>query len=365
MSDPFKARQEPITVEARQAFQFYQNKKFAELRSFVASQAAKIPNDFGLIFLGGLAACRLGDPAVGLREIKKAKLIFPEIEDYYSMEVFNRQNGMVSVADHLEANFIQYCNTFTTENFLISYPKCGRTWVRIVLGKYLLGGKRGNPIDLTALTFADPSLPTTIVTHDDGPHLIPSAKIMVNKAMYHGKRIIFLVRDPRDVMVSNYFQYTKRNDNELANQEVFRGNLSDFIRSDVGGISSLIKFYNVWAENKEIPNNYEVVFYEDIHLSPLNSFKNMLQTFQYPDFGDRALTDAIRFGEFENLQKMEDVDAFDDARLRIADPGDPESRKIRRGKISGYVDYLTKSDIHFCNEIIQRQLHSDYQRYVT
>ena len=75
MSDPFKARQEPITVEARQAFQFYQNKKFAELRSFVASQAAKIPNDFGLIFLGGLAACRLGDPAVGLREIKKAKLI--------------------------------------------------------------------------------------------------------------------------------------------------------------------------------------------------------------------------------------------------------------------------------------------------
>ncbi len=102
------------------------------------------------------------------------------------MEAVNWQRGIVNFVDHMEANFLQYVETCVTENFLISYPKCGRTWVRIVLGKYLLGASIGNPLELDELTASRADSPNTIVTHDDFPHFIPLEKISQNKKMYLG-----------------------------------------------------------------------------------------------------------------------------------------------------------------------------------
>ena len=353
----------PISEPALTAFQFYKQQQFSAVRAFVAQCPAAGADDFGLLFLDGLAACRMGDLVAGIRQIKAAKNLFPEIEDFYVSEPFNRQRGMVAVADHMEANFIQYCQTFDTDNFLISYPKCGRTWIRIVLGKFLLGDAPGNPIELTELTAANREMPLTVVTHDDGPHLIPHDDITMSKKAYAGKRVAFLVRDPRDVMVSNFFQYSRRGDSKLINSDAGDMTLSQFIRSDIGGLPSLIRFYNAWAENKGIPAGYEVFFYEDFHAEPMASFDRIVDFLGLRRFGKVALEQAVEFGRFENLQKAETSDVFNDVRLRAADPTDPESRKIRKGKVGGFIDYLDEADIRYCDDLIDAELHQDYARY--
>ena len=54
---------------------------------------------------------------------------------------------------------------------------------------------------------------------------------------------------------------------------------------------------------------------------------------------------AIEFTEFENMKKMEAEDRFKTNILRPGDPSDPDSFKVRRGKIGGYVHYFREGEL--------------------
>jgi hypothetical protein len=53
---------------------------------------------------------------------------------------------------------------------------------------------------------------------------------------------------------------------------------------------------------------------------------------------------ALDFSQFENMKKMEAAGAFDSKILRPGDVRDPESFKVRRGKVGGYREYLSVED---------------------
>jgi Sulfotransferase domain len=54
-----------------------------------------------------------------------------------------------------------------------------------------------------------------------------------DKSRYRGTKVLYLIRDPRDVVVSCFFQATRR-------KKLFRGTLSEFIRSDNYGIRKIV-----------------------------------------------------------------------------------------------------------------------------
>src|SRR5688572_7569791 len=62
--------------------------------------------------------------------------------------------------------------------FLISYPKCGRTWLRVMLEKTLQLHFDCPEIDLVKSNFSippKPGIPIIRVAHDDNPHFkVPS-----------------------------------------------------------------------------------------------------------------------------------------------------------------------------------------------
>src|SRR5438046_10268684 len=53
---------------------------------------------------------------------------------------------------------------------------------------------------------------------------------------------------------------------------------------------------------------------------------------------------ALDFSRFDNMQKLEAAGAFDSKILRPGDVRDPESFKVRRGKVGGYREYLSAED---------------------
>ncbi len=63
------------------------------------------------------------------------------------------------------------------------------------------------------------------------------------------------MRDPRDVVVSNYFQFVKRGDGERIG-DAFAGSLSEFLHHDRGSLKSIVTFYNVWARNRAVPKAF-------------------------------------------------------------------------------------------------------------
>src|SRR5205814_1587416 len=54
--------------------------------------------------------------------------------------------------------------------------------------------------------------------------------------------------------------------------------------------------------------------------------------------------DPLEFSRFENMQKLEAAGAFDSNILHPGDVRDPESFKVRRGKVGGYREYLSAED---------------------
>jgi hypothetical protein len=81
-----------------------------------------------------------------------------------------------------------------------------------------------------------------------------------------------------------------------------------------------------------------------------NQAKRVLEFLGLEEIIDSEIELAIDFSSFDNMRKMEARDKFKVKRLRPGNKEDRESYKVRKGKIGGYTDYLTETDIKTLNE---------------
>lgn len=224
---------------------------------------------------------------------------------------------------------------------VVSFPKSGRTWLRMLVGKALteqFGVAESEMLDAFALSRATGCLPT-LYTHDDTPNTEarPWTRLESDKSRYRGKKVIFLCRDPRDVVVSCYFQASRRHD-------VFRGELADFIRDDRFGLRKILRFYEIWERSRGVPDEFLLLHYEEMHANPLACLRRVLEFIGVTDIDPAAAARAVDFARFDHMRELEATHHFPDKGLRPRIPGDDESFKVRRGKIGGYVDYLSADD---------------------
>jgi len=245
-----------------------------------------------------------------------------------------------------------------TDVYVLSYPKCGRTWLRLLMGKALvddLSLTDANPMELSDLHRASPHVPRIRVTHDDNPQLKRPDEIERDKRRYAGKKVVFLVRNPRDVVISYYFQASRRRDR-------FAGTPSEFLRHPVGSLDTILDYYNVWAECRGVPGDFCLVRYEDLHRDAAGELERVLRLIgRVPA---RAVVDrAVEFARFDNMRALERKNAFGSARLRPADGSDPESFKTRKGVVGGYREYFTPEDLEYLEARIAEKLSPFYAGY--
>ena len=248
---------------------------------------------------------------------------------------------------------------WSRESFVMSYPKCGRTWLRTMIGRVVElhhGLDLRNPMEVQHFWKLAPGIPCVGFSHDDGPNLKTASAIDSDKSKYAGKNILFLVRDPRDVLVSYYFDAKNR-------MNVFDGTLTDFVYQDVGSIDSIITFLNIWACNRSQVKSFQLLTYEEMHRDPKQALRTAIEFLGIRGVPDEVIDDAIDFGAFDNLRKIEVTNAFDHERMRPRDQANPESFKVRRGKVNGYKDYLGPNEIDYINAKIQDDLDPFYANY--
>ena len=61
----------------------------------------------------------------------------------------------------------------------------------------------------------------------------------------------------------------------------------------------------------------------------------------------RAYDEALRFSSFENMKQLEATGGIQNKILAPGDPNDPESYKVRHGKVGAFADYLSPEDQNF------------------
>jgi len=263
------------------------------------------------------------------------------------------------IAQHFPGGktLLRWYHDSSIDAYLLSFPKCGRTWLRVMLERALIvhfGLEKVESLESNVLLGnPGPQMPTIKIVHDDHPQFKTPAELTPNKKTYQGVKVILLVRDMRDALVSNYFQATKRRNS-------FTGDLSSFIRYDRGSTDTFIRFYNIWAENRHVPADFLPVRYENIHADVERELRRILE-FVGLRVEEDTIRAAIDCGRFDNMRKLETNELLQaTGRLKPKDKDDRESYKTRRGKVGGFVEYLNESDIAYLNEKMRTQLSSYY-----
>jgi sulfotransferase family protein len=257
---------------------------------------------------------------------------------------------------------IEWYKHWRTPIYILSYPKCGRTWLRLMIGKALdeqfhLG--LANPMEIGRLHQLNGAIPRMRLSHESAyrEHVATDST-----RRYRNKTVLLLARDPRDVLVSMYFEASRRRDKHGAPRTAYSGDITAFIREPVMGLDSIIDYYNRWAECRDVPRRFELLTYEEMHADTAAALR---RTFAIMDVAvsDAAIAQAVAFSKFENMRKLEQNNTFGSARLRAGDAADGESFKVRKGKVGGYREYLGAADLDYVNARIRERLADYFSAY--
>jgi hypothetical protein len=181
-------------------------------------------------------------------------------------------------------------------------------------------------------------IPHIRISHDDNPHWKTPRRLSRSKRRYSRKRVVLLVRDPRDVVVSMYFERSRR-------ERAYSGTLHEFLHEPRGSLDTILAYYNIWARERARPAGLCLVRYEDLKADTAGELKRILRFAGLGEIADAHVEEAVRFASFESMRAMEAGDVLKSGRLRARDPRDAESFKTRKGKVGGYVDYLRPEEI--------------------
>jgi hypothetical protein len=235
---------------------------------------------------------------------------------------------------------------------LMSWGKSGRTWLRLMLSrfyqiKYAL--PETSFLQFDNLHAINPEIPRIFFTH--GNYLRNYTGEWHNKSDFYAKKIAMLVRDPRDVAVSQYFQWNYRmvawkkylNDYPPDGADI---SLYDFVKDRDAGLPCIIDFFNIWARELPKVQDYVVLRYEDMRADPETALDSLLRFMGTPGTEDQ-IRKAVAFASYDNMKKLETKKPFwlSGRRLVPGDRKNPDSYKVRRAKVGGYRDYFDEQQI--------------------
>ena len=74
------------------------------------------------------------------------------------------------------------------------------------------------------------------------------------------------------------------------------------------------------------------------------------------NFQREEYEEAAEFASFNKLKDKERANYFQNSRLQARDPGNPESYKVRRGKVGGFRDYFKDEEITWIEQLVDEEL---------
>ena len=261
----------------------------------------------------------------------------------------------------------EYRKLQLADYILMSWGKSGRTWLRVMMSRFYQQ-KFGIPakymLGFDNYHHLNPAVPRVFFTH--GNYLRNYTGRWDDKQDFYGKKIVMLVRDPRDVAVSQFFQWKyrmKRRKKALNWYPPHKADISvyDFVMNEDAGLPCIIRFFNIWA--RELPKVAAsvVIRYEDMRQDPAQALHTIFDFMGTP--GTQAeIQDAVDYAAYENMKKLEEKNAFrsSGARLVPGKKGDPNTYKVRRAKVGGYRDYFDDGQLATIDAMVEETMLPDF-----
>jgi hypothetical protein len=240
-----------------------------------------------------------------------------------------------------------------TDAFIVSHPKCGRTWLTVMLVKAIneaYGLADDRSLNLYRAT-RRAGLQRTQLTHDrtSAALALPYSRLPTDKSSFRSKKVLFVTREPKDTLVSFYYHVSRR----MRPVYRYHGDLSQFIRDERYGIRKLLTFQGIWHANRHVPKDFLVVTYEDLHEDPHGALRRALAFLGAERVPDRVIASAVEFARFDNMRAMERQQTYTSRALRGRGSSDPDTFKVRRGERGGYRSELSADDVRYIDDMAE------------
>jgi len=230
---------------------------------------------------------------------------------------------------------------FPDDVFLVSYPRSGNTWTRFLIGNML------DPSDPVTFATLEARIPEIYFTPDHTLREQTRPRILKSHECFqpHYPRVIYLVRDPRDVAVSFYHHNIKA------------GNITDgypmdefvprFIRGEFdpkwGSWSDHVKS---WVMLRGYSPDFLAMRFETMKQEPLEQLARIAdflrpRGFSVPSTRDR-LERAIKLSSPERMRKLEKEQA---AEWELTRNTRPDKATVRTAKVGGWRDELSATAV--------------------
>ncbi|BCX88130.1 hypothetical protein MIN45_P0497 [Methylomarinovum tepidoasis] len=261
-----------------------------------------------------------------------------------------------------EARKLRLCDAV-----IVSYGKSGRTWLRVMLSRFYKT-RHGLPgdqlIGFDNLHRKDPAIPKLFFTHDN--YLKDYTGHRNSKQDYYGHKVVLLARDPRDVAVSQFFQwkFRMRPAKKKLNQYPPHGadiSLYDFVMHETAGLPKIIDFLNLWAREMPKIEEFLLVRYEDLRADTPGQLRRLTEFLGTPGT-EEQIRDAVDYASVENMRKLEQEKKFwlSGSRMVPKDKSNPNSYKVRRAKVGGWRDYFDDEQVARIDELVESRLDPVY-----
>ncbi len=241
---------------------------------------------------------------------------------------------------------------------VLSRAKSGRTWLRAMLSRLYqqhYGLPEAQLIEFDNFHRQCEAVPRILFTH--GFYLRDLLASDAGRRRFADKKALFLVRHPCDVAVSEYFQSTRRaSEHKRDLYGVDEGAaMFDFVMGGALGLPGILEYLNAWTPVVSALPQARILRYEDLRARPAEMLAPALELLGAP-FSEQTVDEAVAFTSFDNLKELERTDFYKNSRLKPKDPSDPDSFKVRRGKVGGYRDYFTPEQVRAMEELVRTRL---------
>lgn len=236
---------------------------------------------------------------------------------------------------------------------VVSFGKSGRTWLRVMIShlfRVMYRLPENALLGFDNFHNLNSAVPKIFFTHDN--YIKDFTGDFSSKEPFYNKRVVLLARDPRDVAVSQFFQWKfriKPTKVAINNYPPMGTDISlfDFITGDNGGSMRAVSDYlNLWASESDKVPHFHLLRYEDLRAEPHRELRQLLE-FMQVDASEEQVNAAVEYSAYENMKKMESKQQFRLAggRMMPRDKDNPNSYKVRRAKVGGYRDYFSDEEV--------------------
>lgn len=188
---------------------------------------------------------------------------------------------------------------YPDDTFLVSYPRSGNTWTRFLVCNVI------NPDDPVTFAQLESRIPEIYYVPDRKLRAFPRPRIIKSHECFDPryKKVIYIVRDPRDVLISYYeFQLKRRVIPDSCSIEEF---LPRFMESEIEPKTGSWRDHVVsWTATRSGDKGFLLLRYEEMLADTAKEAKK-IATFLGLDCGPDQIARAVAMSSADRMRKLE------------------------------------------------------------